>query len=212
LKESKSYIQIFKSTSLFGGVQILSIIISVIRSKFIAIFLGPTGIGVSGLLTSTIMLISSITNLGIERSSVKNIASANTRGNELMITKIVSVTHYLVWFTGTIGSFIIFIFSPYLSDLAFGNDDFSISFKFIAITVLFNQISSGQIAVLRGLRKLKYMASSSLLGSLIGLIVTIPIYYFYGIDGIVPSIILTSVVTLLITTYYRNNFKDGICS
>ena len=43
-KEQSSYREIFKSTSLFGGVQVFNILIAVIRTKFIAVLLGPAGI------------------------------------------------------------------------------------------------------------------------------------------------------------------------
>jgi len=42
-EQPNSYKQIVKATSLFGGVQVFNIIISIIRSKFIAVLLGPTG-------------------------------------------------------------------------------------------------------------------------------------------------------------------------
>ena len=50
----QSYRQILKATSLFGGVQVFSIIISVIRSKAIAVWLGPLGVGIIGLLTNSL--------------------------------------------------------------------------------------------------------------------------------------------------------------
>ena len=80
-EEQSSYRQIMKATSIFGGVQVYNIIISVIRSKFIAVLLGPTGMGISGLLTSTTGLIGNITNLGLSTSAVKNVAAANASGD-----------------------------------------------------------------------------------------------------------------------------------
>ena len=52
-EQQSAYRQIIKVTSLFGGVQVINIIVSIIRSKFIAVFLGPVGMGISGLLIST---------------------------------------------------------------------------------------------------------------------------------------------------------------
>ena len=60
-----SYKQSLKATSLFGGVQIFNILIQIIRSKFAAVLLGPEGMGVMGLLNSTITMISSFTNCGL---------------------------------------------------------------------------------------------------------------------------------------------------
>ncbi len=60
-KESSSYKQILKATSIFGGVQVFNIIISILRAKFIAVIIGPVGMGIFGLLTSTLSLITSLT-------------------------------------------------------------------------------------------------------------------------------------------------------
>lgn len=209
MESSKSYTQIFKSTSLFGGVQVITIIVTIIRSKFIAILLGPTGIGISGLLTSTASLVTALTNFSIERSSVKNISAANSLNNDNEVSKIVRVTRLLVWFSGFLGFASTLIFSSNLSLFAFGNEDYTFAFEWLSITLLFNQISSGQLAILRGLRKLKFLALSSLIGSVSGLLISVPLYYKFGIEGIVPAIIISSIVVLSVNSYfsYKITFK-----
>ena len=76
-----SYRHILKATTLFGGVQVFQVLISIIRSKFIAVLLGPEGMGIAGLLTSTTSLISGITNFGLGTSAIRNVAEANGSGN-----------------------------------------------------------------------------------------------------------------------------------
>jgi len=201
-KEESSYRQIFKSTSLFGGVQVFTILISIIRSKFIAVLLGPSGIGIIGLLNSTTLFIAALTNFGLERSAVKNIASANSLGNTTRIALVVGVLRRLVWITGILGALITLVFSSYLSELTFGNKDYTLAFVWLSITLLLNQISAGQGVVLRGMHQLKYMAKSSLFGSISGLIISVPIYYIWGLKGIVPAILISSICTLILTFYY----------
>lgn len=201
-KVQSSYRQIFKTTSLFGGVQVFTILISIVRSKFIAVLLGPTGMGIVGLLNSTILFIAALTNFGLARSSVKNIASANSLGNSTRIAIVVGVLRRLVWITGILGTLITLIFSSFLSELAFGNKDYKLAFVWLSVTLLLNQISAGQGVVLRGMRQLKYMAKSSLWGSISGLLISVPIYYIWGLKGIVPAILISSVFTLFLTFYY----------
>jgi O-antigen/teichoic acid export membrane protein len=55
---------------LFRVVQVLNIIISV-RTKLIAVFIGPAGMGIISLLNSAINIISGVSGLGIETSAVK---------------------------------------------------------------------------------------------------------------------------------------------
>lgn len=199
-----SYRQIIKATSIFGGVQVFQILMRIIRSKFIAVLLGPTGMGIAGLLSATTGLVAGLTNFGLGTSAVKNIAAAYASGNEKQISTIVTVFRRLVWITGLLGAIITFAFSSWLSELTFGTKEYTFAFIWISITLLLNQISAGQGVILQGMRKIKYMAQATMLGSVLGLITTIPLYYFYGINGIVPGIIVTSVTSLLLSWYFAN--------
>jgi O-antigen/teichoic acid export membrane protein len=200
--QQSSYRQIMKATSIFGGVQFFNIIVQIIRSKFVAVLLGPAGMGIMGLLTSTTGIISSLTNFGLGTSAVKDIAAAVGTGDEKRIGIIVSVLRRLVWLTGLLGLTATAILSPWLSQLTFGNRHYTIAFIWLSVTLLFNQLSSGQLVLLQGMRKLNYLAKANLSGSFLGLFVTIPLYYIWEIDGIVPGIIGTSLISLLWSRYF----------
>lgn len=206
-EQRSSYRQIVKATSLFGGVQFFQIVISVVRSKFIAILLGPSGMGVVGLLTSTTGLITSLTNFGLGTSAVKNISEATATNDNVRIASIILVMRRLVWVTGLLGVFITLIFSPWLSEFTFGNRDYTLAFVWISITLLFNQLSTGEFVVLQALRRLQNLAKANVYGSFIGLLITIPLYYKFGVEGIVPVIIITSFVTLFFSWYFANKIK-----
>ncbi len=196
-----------KATSIFGGVQVISILISIIRSKFIAVLLGPNGMGISSLLTSTIGLIAGLTNFGLGISAVKDVASANSISNETRISTVVTVLNRLVWVTGALGTLVMLLLSSWLSQLTFGNREYTFAFIWISISLLFNQLTTCQLVVLQGMRKLQYLAKASLTGSIVGLIFTIPLYYYYEIDGIVPALIITSLLSLLISMYFAKKVK-----
>jgi O-antigen/teichoic acid export membrane protein len=206
-EEQSSYRQIMKATSIFGGVQVYNIIISIVRSKFIAILLGPAGMGIAGLLTSTTGLISSVSNLGLSTSAVKNVAAANTSGDAIRVGTSVAVLRRLVWITGIIGTVFTLSFAPWLSELTFGNKDYTFAFVLISITVLVTQINAGQLVVLQGMRKLQFLAKADIAGVTIALLTSIPIYYAWGTKGIVPAIILSSFVTLFLSWYFSSKIK-----
>lgn len=202
-----SYRQIFKATSLFGGVQVLKILIEIVRQKFIAILLGPSGMGISGLYVSATQLIQGLTSMGLSSSAVKNVAEANETNDFQRISRVVSVLQKLVRITGLLGMIVVIVLSPLLSKSTFGNYDYTIPFIILSITLLLQQLSVGQSVVLQGMRRLKQLASSSVLGSLFGLVISIPIYYFFGIEGIVPTLVLNSITTLILTWYFSKTIK-----
>jgi len=200
----QSYRKVLNATSLFGGVQFINIILRLIRSKAIALLIGPIGMGISNLLLTTMELINGLTNLGLERSAVKDISLANTNSNSKSVAITISILKKLVWLTITVGVILMVLSAPWLSEIAFGNKDYTISFRWISIALLFKQLSSSQLAILQGLRKLKSLAKANLLGNFIGLLITLPLYYYYKIDAIVPAIIIATFMSFVFTYYYSH--------
>ena len=191
-----------KTTSLFGGVQIYQILIKIISSKFVAVLLGPTGMGINGLLQSTTQIISSVAGMGLGTSAVRDMSASYASNDEGKFFRTLSVFRRLIWFTGIIGALICLLGSPFWSKLTFGNYDYTIAFTLIAVTVLFTQLTSGQTVLLQSTRNFKLMAKAGVIGSTVGLFVNIPMYFFWGMKGIVPAIITMSLATLAISTYF----------
>lgn len=206
-ESKKAYQQILKTTSLFGSVQVFSILISIVRNMFIANFIGPIGMGIAALLNSTLSIISGFSGLGLEMSGVKHISESYDENDLNSVSKQVAIVRRIALITGVIGAILAVIFSKWLSVLTFGNDDYTFSFVFIAITLLFKQLTSAENVVLQGLRKLKDLAKASFYGNLVGLLFSIPIYYFYKIDSIVPTIIIAAFSSMIFALVFARKIK-----
>ena len=206
-EDNKDFKEGLKTTSLFGGVQVFKILISIVNSKFVALLLGPTGMGISGLLSSTTGLIGAATNLGLGTSAVRDVSKSYASGDIYHFNRTVSIFRRLVWGTGLLGLFVCLVLSPLWSNLTFGNGDYTWAFALLSITFLLGQISSGQSVVLQGTRNFKMMAKSGIIGSVLGLFTGIPLYYFFGYDGIVPAMLLSSFTGLMLTTYFARKVK-----
>lgn len=190
--------------------QVFNIIISIIRSKFVAVLLGPAGMGIVGLLTSTTGFISALTNFGLGTSAVKNVAAAAATGDEAKVSTVVTVLRRVVWITGILGMAITAVLSPWLSELTFGNRDYTLAFIWISVILLSQQLTSSQMVILQGLRKLQYLAKANISGAIVGLVISIPVYYVWRLDGIVPVIIISSLTVMLLTWFFAR--KAGIRS
>ncbi len=207
-EQQSSYRQIMKATSLFGGLQVYQIIISIIRTKFIALLLEPEGMGINGLYRSSLDLVRGFTSMGITKSAVRDVSEANGTGNQFKINQVIAVVKKLVWVTGIFGMVTIILLSPGLSKATFGNYNYIIPFIFLSIILLLEQLKDGQNVLLQGLRRYSYLAKASAIGVTVGMIVTIPLYYFLGVKGIVPALIATSLISFILSRYYSN--KVGI--
>ena len=205
--QKNAFRHVVKATSLFGDVQVITILISIVRSKIIALLIGPTGMGIASLLNTTLNLVDAATNLGLNRSAVKDISYAKNNDSPVKTVRTVRVLQRLVWFTGLGGALLMGLTSPLLSELAFGNSDYTFAFIWISIALLFKQLANSNLAILQGLQKLRSLAKANVLGSLFGLITTVPLYYFFGIEGIVPAIIIAAIVTFLVTSFFQRKIE-----
>ncbi len=210
MTEKTAYRQILKATSIFGGVQVFQIILQIIKSKVVALLLGPAGFGLMSLLTTTTTLISNGTNFGLGISAVKDVSEANASGNDTKVAETISVLKRLVWYTGMLGTVITGVLAPWISQITFGNDQYTYSFVFLSVTLLITQLSIGQRVVIQGMRQIKLLAKASAVGSLLGLCFSIPLYYYLGLDGIVPAIIISSIFTLSSTWWYSRKVSFPI--
>lgn len=196
-----------KSTSIFGGVQMVRILVSIVQSKVIALLLGPTGMGIAGLFTSTSSLVEGLTNFGLRTSAVRDISEANESGDFTKVSRVIIVLRRLVWITGFLGLIATFILAPFLSNVTFGSKEYAIAFRWLSVTLLFNQLASGQNVLLQGLRQLRFLAKANIIGAIISLLVSVPLYYFYKIDGIVPALITSSFVAMFIAWLFARKIK-----
>ena len=197
MEESKtSYKHILKSTFLFGFVQIFNILIKIIISKSVALFLGTEGMGLIGIYNSTVNLFKSFAGLGISQSAVKDIAENNVAGETEKRDTIITIVNKLILFTGLLGGVVIIIMSPYLSKTSFGTTEYTLPFILLSIVVFLTIINEGQLAILKGLRMLRILAKASLWGAFAGLFVSVPLYYIWGLKGIIPSLIAIALVSV----------------
>lgn len=200
--ERSRYRSSFGATLLFSGVQLYQIIIRIIKSKFVALFIGPAGMGIQSLLQSTTDTISAATNLGLNTSSVKTIAAANREGNKGLIARNVTAQRRLIWITGLIGMLICAVLAPLWSQTSFGNSDYVLAFVIVAFIVLLDQLNKGELALLQGLQQKKQLARANVIGQTLNALITIPLYYFFGIKAIVAALVLGSLISLLISLFY----------
>lgn len=165
--------------------------------------------GIASLFNSTLNLIFSLSSLGLDKSGVRDIAAADLPENGGNVSRTIQILRKLVFASALLGAVVMVIFSSLLSEFAFGDKSYSWGFVWLALALIFKQLTSGQLAILQGLRKLKYLAKANLWGSFLGLVATLPLYYFFGIKGIVPAIIIATIISFILTLYFSNKIAKG---
>ena len=208
IQEAGSYKQIAKSTGIFAGSQGINIAAGIVRTKVLALLLGPAGVGLVGLFQSVIDVAKSVSGLGLSFSAVKDIAQATATNNETKIAETITVTRRLVWWTGSLGTLLMILFSSTISQFVFHDQEHILAICLLSFCVFTGLISSGQMALLQGTRQLPAMAKASVYGTLVGLVVAVTLYAWLGINGIVPALMGISVVSLFFSWFFTRQLHN----
>lgn len=199
---NNSYEHILKYTSLFGGVQLLNILVSLLRNKCIAVILGPMGMGLMSLFNSTIMFLSNATNMGLPMSAVKNISALAEKNDDAELSRYVTIVRSWCMLTAIAGVLICIILSRWLNDWTFTWGDHTLHYIMLSPIIGIIAIVGGETAILKGIHSLRPLAKVSLFHMIAALIIAVPAFLLFNQAAIIPVLILTSIVQLLLTMRY----------
>lgn len=195
MASENSYKSILKGTSMFGGIQLFQILINWIRGKFVAILLGADGMGVSALFTSSSNTIQKFASLGLNLAIVREMADSSA--DKETASRFIALSLRILIATSLLGALVCILLAEPLSRLTFGDSGMTRQFMFLGIAVGLGIAGTGVLSMLQGLHEVKRLSKASIVGGLTGLLVGVPLYYFFGINGIVPAMIALSLAMFL---------------
>src|SRR5208283_3783503 len=86
----RTYGQILKSSAVIGGSSVVNIGLGIVRTKVMALLLGPAGVGLLGIYNSISDLARTVAGMGINSSGVRQIAEAVGTGDTVRIARTVT--------------------------------------------------------------------------------------------------------------------------
>lgn len=199
---SSSYAQILKSSSIMGGAAAINLLLSMVRTKFSAVLIGTTGIGLLANFTAIQGIVGGIAGLGIQSSAVRELSVAVGKGDDQAIGRAVLALRRLCWLTGIAGMVAMMLLSPLLSELTFHHRGYAPDIAALGFIILFTNLSGGQTALIQGMCRIGDMARANVYGAAIGAIVAIGFYLTLGVRGIVPALVTVAAVQLALSWHF----------
>src|SRR5277367_1235027 len=205
--EKHTYGQILKSSAIVGGSSVVNVAVRIVRTKAMAVLLGPAGFGLFGLYGSIVSLTQSIAGMGVNSSGVRQIAEAVGSGDTERIALTTAVLRRTSIFLGALGAGLLVLFSRPVSKLTFGNDQHVAAVCLLSIAVFLQLISDGQGALIQGRRRIADLAKMSVYGAVFGAVIGIPLVYFFRENGVVPSLIGVAGMAILTSWWYSRKLR-----
>jgi antigen flippase len=195
--QRQTYGQILKSSAVVGGSSVFKLALGSVRSKAMALLLGPNGVGLLALFGLITDIAQNVAGMGVNTSGVRQIASAVGTGESTRIARTVTTLRRVALILGALGALLLVVFSRQVSLASFGDHDHARQVAWLSVAVFFGAVSAGQTALVQGMRRIADLARLSVIGALAGTLISIPIIYFLGERGVVPSLICVAVMGTL---------------
>lgn len=201
-ENNNGYRHILKYTSVFGSVQGLNIVAALVRNKFAAVLLGSAGMGFASLLLTWQNFVTQTTNLGLSFGAVPSLSELYERADESALRRQIMVIRTWSLLTAVLGALLCLLASPLMNMAVTSSQNQTFYFALVAPAIAMMAIAGGETAILKATRQLKALAKVQLVAALASVVVSVPLYYLLGIDGVVPVMILMALVTMLTTIGY----------
>lgn len=186
--------RILKASALMGASQVIQLLAAFARAKLTALALGPSGVGLVGLLTSFNGNLSALAGWGLGTSGVRAIASAEAEAKPARIASVRRLGALLslaglalaLIFASPAGGWILLEGHPATTEILIAG---------MAVPCLV--ISGGWAAILQAKGHLRSLARAQVVGAVIGLIIGAPLIWWFGTKGLALSLALAAAVPAL---------------
>lgn len=194
--------RIVRIAGLFMGVQAVIFICTIVRTKMVAWWIGPAGVGLFAIYFGALNTIATFGQLGLHQSAVKELsqASDNPQRRALLV---LTVRRWGVWL-GVLSMAVTAVLAPALSRWFFGDSAHVLAFLALSVAVFCLVANNGERAVLQGSGQFGRLAKASLFGSATALLISAPLFYFFRLESIVPSLIAYAAATFAGYMIYRD--------
>ncbi len=170
--------------------------------KLLAVLLGPAGIGLFGLYNLVADLAASIAGMGVQASGVRQVAAAVASGDEAKSARTITVLKWVSLALAIIGGGLVAAAAVPIANLTFGTSVEAPAIVLVGVAVTLRLAAAAPTALIQGSRRIADLAWMAVLGAVLNTATAVPLVYFLGRDGIVPSLIAVALTSLLAALWY----------
>lgn len=178
-----------------------------IRTKFVAILIGPVGIGLVGTFQAVQTLVSTFSGFGIQSSAVRDVSASLAEGDERRVGESVLTIRRMALLTGFFGAALMVILAVPASRLTFGTDEFAPELAMLGGVIMAGHIQGGQMALIQGMRRISDLARLNVYSAVSGTVVAVAIYAGWGMSGIVPALLSLAFIGLFWSWFFARRIS-----
>ena len=197
-------IEIIGVLSLLGVRNLSGALYGLIRSKLLAYFIGPLGLGVFSQARTFIQLLGQISSVGSISGVLKLIAEQKEQADSSRLTSFIVVLLIFFGTLATIVTLFCLLFSGTIANWVFHNSEYSWIIQTIATATVFYIEFYIILAIFQAISVWKWFIRIAVSGDIVSTIITSIGIIFWGLPGIIIGFLISNTVIFLIAFYTLN--------
>ena len=207
-----SYKQILKSFSIIGSASVINILIGLVRTKFIAVLLGPTGIGLISLYSGLMSTATTVASMGIGITGTRQIAEALSKDNERVLAVVRRAMFWGVVLLACAGALVVWSLREVLAVQVLGGVEHAPVVGWLALGVALSVAGASQGALIQGMRRIGDMARLSVFGSLLNTLLGVALLWQWGQVGLVAFVLIGPLSSFVLGYWYVSRMPKLVTS
>jgi O-antigen/teichoic acid export membrane protein len=168
-----------------------------ISNKWVAVFLGPSGMAILGNFRNLVAMLKSVATLGISTSLVKLVAE--NKENKTALSELYASFLSVFFFISALLAIGVFFFAERIAQFLFDSNQWMIPIRILGLSLPLVLLNTFWLAIYNGLEQFKTLVLVQFVSSVLVFMVTISLIYFHAIDGAIWAIALSELLMLLAT-------------
>ena len=197
-----SYRRILKSSSIIGGASVINILIGLVRTKIVAVLLGPTGIGLVSLYTGLMSTATAVATMGIGTIGTRQIAEALSKDDERALAVVRRAMFWGALLLAGAGALVVWALREVLAVKVLGGAEHANLVGWLALGVALSVASASQGALIQGMRRIGDMARLSVYGSVLNTVLGVALLWQWGQAGLVAYVLVGPLSSFLLGHWY----------
>lgn len=196
--------QLLKASAMLGAAQALAMVFKLVNTKFLAIYLGPSGVGVFYQVVFLYMWIQLFTSF--RQGIIKYVSEYNADEKYEEIKKVIVTLGVILFGISLVVALFIYLFADRISFLLFGNYKYTDLVCLISFAVPQLILMDLHFSLVQSFRPIKQISLFMVSEAGVGLLILVPLVYFWGLRGAVLQVIMLGICQLLIIGWIYHKY------
>jgi O-antigen/teichoic acid export membrane protein len=202
MEDKSSYRRILRSSSIIGGASFINIAVGLVRTKVLAILLGPIGVGLTSLYTGFVTTAGTFATLGVGTVGTRQIAEAFSKDDQHALYTARRAMFWGTMVLAAASTLVVWTLRRILAVFVLGNASYSSAIAWLSLGVALTVAAASQGALIQGMRRIADLARVTVFASVLNTVIGVTLLWWLGRRGLIAYVLIGPLMTFLLGHFY----------